>query len=259
MSFDDDSDEDPDLLRKGDPSQRPIEPVPISTSRAEDMKSLLIKRLKGIAKQKKLQELIRRAGKDKKYIGDAPFVPCSPEVGGVLCDGLEIGADDFVVDLGCGHGDVLIEAAKRGAKCFGVEINEKVFNKGKAKVAAEGVTESVELFKGDFRDEIVASKLKEATVVYVYLLPKNLEFIVELISKSIQDGIRICSYTFPLRKGENYYSPSSVLQVKSPVKSKPGYGLTHLYVYKAPLLESQLGYKPPANAYQFFNEEKKED
>lgn len=52
-----------------------------------------------------------------------PFVPMLKRDMKVLFDDLKLGKNDHVVDLGAGDGRVLQEAARRGARVSGVEIN----------------------------------------------------------------------------------------------------------------------------------------
>lgn len=52
-----------------------------------------------------------------------PYVPTLKRDVEALFDALELGAGEYLVDLGAGDGRVLAMAAERGAKVGGVEIN----------------------------------------------------------------------------------------------------------------------------------------
>merc|ERR1719285_851729 len=73
----------------------------------------LLLRLGQASKIKRLKAAMAAAGFKNEYAGDSPFVPSCASAGPAFCDNLEVGPDDLVVDLGCGHAQVLIEAAKR--------------------------------------------------------------------------------------------------------------------------------------------------
>src|SRR5262249_37091118 len=76
-----------------------------------------------------------------------------------LLDGLGLHGDETVLDVGCGHGLLLIGAAKRlpNGRAIGVDIWSQV-DQGKnskaatlANAAAEGVSDRVEVLDGDMR------------------------------------------------------------------------------------------------------------
>lgn len=52
-----------------------------------------------------------------------PYVPTLKRDFKLLFDTLELRSGDHVVDLGSGDGRIVLEAAKRGAKATGVELN----------------------------------------------------------------------------------------------------------------------------------------
>jgi ubiquinone/menaquinone biosynthesis C-methylase UbiE len=64
-----------------------------------------------------------------------------------LVEALRIGADEEVLDLATGTGEVAIRAAKRGARVTGVDISGLMLAKARERAAAEGV--AVEFAEGD--------------------------------------------------------------------------------------------------------------
>lgn len=81
----------------------------------------------------------------------------------------QVGAKDFVIDLGSGDGRVVIEAARtRGARGLGVELDPDLVDASndearRLDVGARAVFERRDLFETD---------LSPATVVTLYLLPR---------------------------------------------------------------------------------------
>ena len=62
---------------------------------------------------------------------DAPFVPTPPDVVDKMLDMANVGPGDYVIDLGCGDGRIVIAAARRGATGLGVDIDGKLIRKAR--------------------------------------------------------------------------------------------------------------------------------
>lgn len=60
-------------------------------------------------------------------------------VGGLLVSRLGIGPGDEVVDIGCGTGNVAIQAAQAGARVTGVDLAHEMLAQARANAGAEGV------------------------------------------------------------------------------------------------------------------------
>lgn len=77
-------------------------------------------------------------------------------------------AGDHFVDLGCGDGQVLVAAARRGAQVLGVEIDEDLAGEAREALAANGL-----------EGEVVVADLLDLTldadVVFTYLAPGTLQ------------------------------------------------------------------------------------
>lgn len=109
--------------------------------------------------------------------------------------------------LGCGNGQVLIEAAKMGAKATGFEISpyyylltkikifffKKTYHSNRSSVKSDTVCRNKLNITVYFRD-IKNVNLLEADVVYCYLLPKILDKI------NFPKSQRIISIGFPIKK-----------------------------------------------------------
>ena len=121
-----------------------------------------------IAAKKREQEL---AGKTKHI--DSPYVPSSDQAATQFITLAKLTKDDIVVDLGCGNGKVLIEAAKQiGCKCIGIEIDETLVNKTKENVKQLKLDHLIEVVQCDFKSQQCFEILQQCTVVFIFLLPK---------------------------------------------------------------------------------------
>lgn len=112
-----------------------------------------------------------------------------------LLDGLfdlaEIKEDDTLVDLGCGEGRVIVEAAKRrGCKAIGVERNATLVEEARRKIAAENLEANVEVYHGSAKE----FDLSSATVVFLFL-PKVLvkEFLNTIFERG-RSGTRVVAH-----------------------------------------------------------------
>lgn len=60
--------------------------------------------------------------------------------------GVRLGKDDGkkILDVGCGKGDLLVDANRRGLKCFGVDISNKAIEAAKGKVEGTFLCQNVD-------------------------------------------------------------------------------------------------------------------
>jgi SAM-dependent methyltransferase len=121
--------------------------------------------------------------------GSIPFVVTPLEIVERMLRMAEVGKDDYVIDLGSGDGRIVIEAAKRGARGLGVEIDKSLVaaateNARRAGVEDRARFEARDLFETD---------LSAATVVTLYLLPElNKKLLPRLLA--LKPGTRIVSH-----------------------------------------------------------------
>mmetsp|Transcript_12902 Transcript_12902/g.18835 ORF Transcript_12902/g.18835 Transcript_12902/m.18835 type:complete len:178 (+) Transcript_12902:490-1023(+) len=101
-----------------------------------------------------------------------------------LLEVLPVSKEDTLYDLGCGDARVLIEFAKKGVKGVGVDLDEVQVTKASQKVEEAQLSHMVSVFQGDF----LTIELSEATVIYVFLLPKALELLKHRFIEHMQTG-----------------------------------------------------------------------
>jgi len=102
---------------------------------------------------------------------------------------------DTVYELGSGEGTVLITAAKEfGAKGVGIEIDPLRFYLSKFFVWREGLGSKIKLKRGNFFE----FDFSNATVVFVYLVPKALIRLLPKFRKELRKGTKIISYKYEM-------------------------------------------------------------
>lgn len=124
---------------------------------------------------------------------DVPYVPTPQQVVDRMLEIAKVTAKDFVMDLGCGDGRMLVTAAsKYGSRGFGVDLNpvrikEATENAQKANVADKVKFEVRNLFD---------TPIKDADVLTMYLLPSvNLQLRPRILDE-MKPGSRIVSHAF---------------------------------------------------------------
>lgn len=104
----------------------------------------------------------------------------------------DIKPGEKVYDLGCGDGRLVIAAAKKGAQGIGLEVSilpfiaaylRNIFSGSKAKIK--------------FRDFWLVD-LKEADVVYFFLIPRIYEQLKNKLEKELKPGVRVVTYVWPI-------------------------------------------------------------
>ena len=98
---------------------------------------------------------------------DVPYLPTDAHIVGAMLDFAEVGPDDVVYDLGCGDGRIVIEAARRGARAIGVDIDLLRVRESHDNCRRAGMGHRARFVRASFFDV----DLRDATVVMLYLLP----------------------------------------------------------------------------------------
>ena len=121
--------------------------------------------------------------------GTVPYVQTPVEIVERMMRMAEVRAGDFVIDLGSGDGRIVIEAAKRGARGLGVDLDSNLVKLATQNARQAGVAERARF---ETRD-IFETDLAAASVVTMYLLPDfNKKLLPRLLA--LKPGTRIVSH-----------------------------------------------------------------
>jgi len=124
---------------------------------------------------------------------DVVWVPTPELLVERMLDIAQVTSEDFVMDLGCGDGRLVIAAAKRGARAFGIEYNPAMVELSKKNAIREGVSSRTEFIQAD----LFETDLSNATVITLFLTTHlNLRLRPTLLE--LKPGTRIVSNTFTM-------------------------------------------------------------
>jgi hypothetical protein len=133
---------------------------------------------------------------------DSPWSPWwrtntkKSEAGGELAD---INSKDTVYELGSGDANFLVAVSKKfGAKGVGIEIDPLRHLTGKLNVVKNKLAHKIVLKKGNFFN----FNLGNATVVFVYLVPRVLEKLKPKLIAELKKGTKIVSYKYKFKENK---------------------------------------------------------
>ena len=157
--------------------------------------------------------------------GTVPFVVTPMEIVERMLRMAEVKKDDYVIDLGSGDGRIIIEAAKRGARGLGVDLDPNLVraateNAHQAGVGDRARFEALDLFDAD---------LSPATVVTMYLLPDfNAKLLPRLLR--LRPGTRIVSHD----GGIGDWPADETLEMRAPEKPVGVGGISKVELWVVP-------------------------
>ena len=125
---------------------------------------------------------------------DAPYAATPPEVVEAMLELAALAPGDRLLDLGSGDGRIAIEAARRGAEAFGVDIDPQRVMQAEQAARAAGV-EARARFR---REDLFATPLGEADVITMYLLAHVNVWLGPRLRAEARPGTRIVSYAYPI-------------------------------------------------------------
>ena len=154
---------------------------------------------------------------------DVPFVATHQQAVDAMLKLAKVTKSDYVFDLGCGDGRIVITAAKKyKARGFGVDLDPQRIRESNANAKKAGVTGLVK-FK---LEDIMVTDIREATVVGLFLLDSvNLRLRPRLFAQ-LKPGSRVVSNTFHMAD----WKADKVLR-----HGKAYEGIIHLWIIPAPV------------------------
>lgn len=123
----------------------------------------------------------------------APYLPTRKAQANMALDMLNLKKGDIFVDLGSGDGAVLIEAAKRGYRCYGYELNPLVWLVSKLRMLRYG--SQVTIYCRNFWTEPLPVNTNG---VFVFLLAKYMEKLDQKLTNELKKKTHVVSYTFEI-------------------------------------------------------------
>lgn len=123
-----------------------------------------------------------------------PYVPTPQVVVDAMLEAARVGPKDFVIDLGSGDGRIVLTAAQRyNARGIGVDIDPELVKQSNAEAQKRGLADRV-----SFREQdVLKTRIDEATVVTLYLLPGMMKQLQSKFTAELKPGTRIVSHDFP--------------------------------------------------------------
>lgn len=120
---------------------------------------------------------------------DAPYVPTKMARIRKILKLAGLKKDNIFWELGSGDGRVVIEAAKMGAKSYGVEqsLLRVLWSRWKARKLPNAKFIHGDIFKQDF---------SSADIVFIFLLPKGVEKLETILKRNLKKGARVITQTF---------------------------------------------------------------
>jgi len=159
----------------------------------------------------------------------APFVATPWSIVDEILTLADVGAADYVIDLGCGDGRLVVTAVARyGARGgYGMDIDPALVRLANDNARAAGVADRVRF---EERDLFVAD-VSAASVVTVYLLPKVMARLERKLLAELAPGTRVVvnDYPFPTWQPVRVVERDSL--DKLPVS---GMTFTQLFLYRVP-------------------------
>ena len=129
---------------------------------------------------------------------DSPWSPwwtTDRKTARAICRLANVKKGDIVYDLGCGTGTALIVAAKEfGAKGVGIEIDPLRYYTAKFLVNKNKLSGSIKIIKKNFFDVDIS----DATVIFVYLVPKALERLKPKLLRELKRGTLLVSFRYKI-------------------------------------------------------------
>ena len=129
------------------------------------------------------------------YVPSVPWIPTRDDVIDRVLSLANFNDKDLFCDLGCGDGRVVIRAAREyNVKCLCIEKREDLVKKAIINVKRSGVEDLVKVIHADFFDV----SLRDATVVYMYLLTSVNRLLRPKLERELKLGTRIITLDFEI-------------------------------------------------------------
>lgn len=135
------------------------------------------------------------AAQDKPPESAGPYVPTPWTIVDEILTLGGVGPSDYVVDLGSGDGRLVLTAVTRfkARGGFGVDIEAPLVADANDRARREGVADKAKFYVRDLFD----TKVGDATVVTLYLLPTSVPKLEPKLLAELAPGSRVVSHDYP--------------------------------------------------------------
>jgi len=129
---------------------------------------------------------------------DSPWSPwwrTTTRLARIECKLAKVTKGDVIYDLGCGEGTALVIAAKEfGATGVGIEIDPFRVWISKIKVNFFGLSDKIEIRRDSFWNQDIS----DASVIFIYLIPKTLIKLRPKFLKELKPGTRVVTFVYQM-------------------------------------------------------------
>jgi len=122
----------------------------------------------------------------------APFVRTRKGGRKAMFELARIKTGELVVDLGSGDGQLLIEAAQKGAKCIGYEINPWLVYVSRSRVKKLGLQDKIKIIK----KSLWRADVSQADVILLFGIVHIMPRLEKKLQAELRSGARVVSFTF---------------------------------------------------------------
>jgi len=141
------------------------------------------------------QRIFHKKGKTSDALSLAPFVPSPMNAVNLMLQTTRAAHDSVVYDLGCGDGRIVIEAARKyGSRGVGIDIDPDLIHTARLNARKAGVAARVEFHVQD----IFASDISEATIVYLYLYSDSNRLLRPFLETGLKSGTLVACLNFKI-------------------------------------------------------------
>lgn len=182
-----------------------------------------------------------------------PYVPTPQAVVDRMLAMANVGAGDYLIDLGSGDGRIVVTAAKKfGTRGFGVDLNPVRISEANENARKNGVADKVAFYQRN----LFETDLSSATVITMYLLPRvNLQLREQLLA--LKPGTRLVSHDFDM--GDWKADASARMEAADKFSGAGGDSDVYFWVVPAKVAggwRTQLTVGGKAQTYEFSLEQK---
>ncbi|MBV8898140.1 MAG: class I SAM-dependent methyltransferase [Acidobacteriaceae bacterium] len=125
----------------------------------------------------------------------APYVVAPKHAVDKMLEMANLKPGETLYDLGCGDGEIIIDAAKRyQVNAVGVEISEYLARKAVENARKAGVQDRVKVIHQDF----MHTDLSDANVVTLYLATTANDTLRPNLERYLRPNTRVVSYDYPI-------------------------------------------------------------